>query len=752
MAYLQRLKRRLWRWRSLMVSIPLVTVLVLGLRLLGLLQPAEWQAYDWFMRLRPPEVQDSRIAIVGVDAQDLATLNSGFLPDAAVADALERLAAQDPVAIGLDIHRDLPFEPGHDRLDAVFRRIPNLVGIAKIVGTWERETVGPSPVLEQLGRVGFNDVVVDGDNTVRRGLVYLTQPEGEAAYSFSFYLALHYLDQQDIGIEVLEQDVWQVGQARLEPFSAQDGGYVRADDRGYQVLINYRGPSRSFETVTLRDLLADRLPPDWARDRIVLLGYVGEGSKDYFFTPYSGNLLTLPEPMAGVEIHANLTSQILSAAIDDRPLIHTLPESLEVLWVFAWAALGASLSWLSRSARGRQWSWAQRLGVPTAAGMLLLAITYGEFVWGLWIPLVPALLAYLGTIGAMTWYLAQSAGHIRDLFGRYVSDQVVETLLDSPDKPVLGGETRLVTILVADIRGFTAFAETYAPVEVLRVVNHYLSCMSDVIGQYEGTIGDFIGDGILVFFGAPTARSDDARRAVGCAIAMQQAMDPVNRQMDAWGFPSLEIGIGIHTDQVIVGNLGSEKRTKFTALGSGVNLAYRIESYTTGEQVFISQETLAAAGPGITIKSQQTVQPKGIGNALTIYSISAIGAPYHLAMAAPQLHLVPLDPVVPVSLAMVVNKEVGNRNYDAHLVQLSSHQAVVHMAEHNPQPPFHPLLNLRLSFPTLHTGAEPMTTVYAKVVDTREEGRQVQIRFTSTLPKALTRLGQQAAPQPQRQS
>jgi len=748
MASLQRLKRRLWRWRSLLVSIPLVTLLVLGLRLLGIFQPLEWQAYDSFMRLRPPAVQDSRIAIVGIDAQDLATLNSGFLPDAAVADALERLAAQDPVAIGLDVHRDLPFEPGHDRLDAVFRRIPNLVGIAKIVGTWEREIVGPSPVLEQLGRVGFNDVVVDGDNTVRRGLVYLTQPGGEAAYSFSFYLALHYLDQQNIGIEVIDQDVWQIGRARLEPFAAYDGGYVRADDRGYQVLINYRGPSRTFETVSLRDLLADRLPPDWARDRIVLLGYVGEGSKDYFFTPYSGGLLTLPEPMAGVEIHANLTSQLLSAAIDGRPLIHTLPERLEWLWVMVWAALGGSLSWLSRSVRGRQWSLAQRLLGPIAAGALLVALTYGEFIWGVWIPLVPAMLAYLGTIGAMTWYLAQSAGRIRHLFGRYVSDQVVETLLDSPDKPALGGETRLVTILVADIRGFTAFAETYAPVEVLRVVNHYLSCMSEVISHYEGTIGDFIGDGILVFFGAPTARSDDARRAVGCAIAMQQAIEPVNQQMEAWEFPPLEIGIGIHTDQVIVGNLGSEKRTKFTALGSGVNLAYRIESYTTGGQVFISQETLAAAGPDITVKAQQTVQPKGIGNALTIYSISAIGAPYHLTLADIQNELTPIDPVMPVSLAMVINKEVGERSYAAHLVQLSSHQAVIQMVGSSPEPPFKPLLNLRISFPTLQGGTEPTTTVYAKVVDTSEEGRTVNIRFTSTLPKALTRLGQPAVPHP----
>ncbi|MHC5824709.1 MAG: adenylate/guanylate cyclase domain-containing protein, partial [Nostoc sp.] len=179
---------------------------------------------------------------------------------------------------------------------------------------------------------------------------------------------------------------------------------------------------------------------------------------------------------------------------------------------------------------------------------------------------------------------------IRQVFGRYLSDTVVANLLESPERLKLGGERRKITILTSDLRGFTALSERFAPEEVIHILNLYLEYMADLINHYQGTIDEFMGDGILVLFGAPIGKEDDALRAVTCACAMQLAMVGVNEKMKTLGWPLLEMGIGINTGEVIVGNIGSEKRTKYGIVGSQVNLTYRIESYTSGGQILISEQ------------------------------------------------------------------------------------------------------------------------------------------------------------------
>src|SRR5919199_206029 len=178
---------------------------------------------------------------------------------------------------------------------------------------------------------------------------------------------------------------------------------------------------------------------------------------------------------------------------------------------------------------------------------------------------------------------------IHQLFGRYLSDEVVTCLLENAERIKLGGIRQKVTILTSDLRGFTSLAEEIPAEEVIKILNLYLEYMTDTIIKYQGTINEIMGDGILVYFGAPTVREDDAKRAVACACAMQLAMEEINEKIKEWGFSPLEMGIGINTGEVVVGNIGSEKRAKYTALGSSVNLAFRIESYTTGGQILISE-------------------------------------------------------------------------------------------------------------------------------------------------------------------
>jgi class 3 adenylate cyclase len=221
---------------------------------------------------------------------------------------------------------------------------------------------------------------------------------------------------------------------------------------------------------------------------------------------------------------------------------------------------------------------------------------------------------------------------IRTVFGRYLTDEVAETLLDSPQGLTLGGERREITILMADIRGFTNISSHSAPEDVVTMVNNFLSVMTDVIIGFGGTIDEFIGDAILALFGAPNAMQDHAEKAVACALAMQQAMARVNELNRAAGLPEFETGIGINTGEVIVGNIGSEKRAKYGVVGHHVNFTARVESYTAGGQVLVSERTRDACNGLIRTRGEMSVRPKGIDEEVKLYDVAAMGAPYNLEL------------------------------------------------------------------------------------------------------------------------
>ena len=645
-----------------------------------------------------------------------------------------------PKAIGLDIYRDFPVEPGHQELVEVFESTPNLIGIEKVVDHNLREAVAPSPVLKAKGQVGANDLLIDADNKVRRGFIYVADPDGENLWSFGLYLALLYLDAEGIALEKVGETKYQLGETVFVPFEANDGGYVRADAGGYQLLLNYRGASRNFETVSLTDILKDRVSPDWGRDRIILIGKVGESFKDLFFTPYSSGLLDLPKPMAGVEIHAHLTSQLLSAALDDRPLIKCWSEPIDWLWILLWAGVGATLTWKFRYLGGMKiLSW-RRLASLLLAGGTLLGSTYVAFLGGIWLPVVPPLLALGGSLAAITAYIAHTAVEIRKTFGRYLSDQIVANLLERPEGLKLGGERRKITILTSDLRGFTATSERLSPEEVVRILNLYLCYMADVITEYQGTIDEFQGDGILVFFGAPTAREDDAKRAVACAVAMQLAMVPVNKEMRQLGLPQLEMGIGINTGEVVVGNIGSEKRTKYGAVGSQVNLTYRIESYTVGGQILISGTTLKDAGSIVIVDGKKQVIPKGVQQPITIYEVGGIGGEYNLFLSKEEEVFFPLPEAIPIQYSVLEGKHIGNTLFKGSLVQLSAKGAEVCSENGKRQGVPSGLSNIKLNLLTPNKQAEASEDIYAKVLEKTTGNGSFYIHLTAQPPDVAVKL------------
>ena len=221
---------------------------------------------------------------------------------------------------------------------------------------------------------------------------------------------------------------------------------------------------------------------------------------------------------------------------------------------------------------------------------------------------------------------------IRSVFGRYLTDDIVETLLDSPEGLKLGGERREITILMADIRGFTKLSSNLEPEQVITLVNNFLSEMTPVIISRGGTIDEFIGDAILALFGAPRAMEGHAEKAVACALEMQEAMLAVNDLNRQSGMPDLSMGIGINTGEVIVGNIGSEQRAKYGVVGHNVNFAARVESYTDGGQILVSDRTLEACADLLETRGEMTVRPKGFNEDVRIHDICGIGGPYQISI------------------------------------------------------------------------------------------------------------------------
>jgi adenylate cyclase len=334
------------------------------------------------------------------------------------------------------------------------------------------------------------------------------------------------------------------------------------------------------------------------------------------------------------------------------------------------------------------------------------------------------------SLAAKNAELARAHELVRKAFGRYVSEEVAESLLRTPEALELGGEEREATILMSDLRGFTAMAERMPPRRVIEVLNLYLETMVDVITRYEGTIDEIIGDAILVIFGAPVAQDDHAAKAVACGLAMQLAMAGVNERLAAMDDAQIEMGIGIHSGRVIVGNIGSLRRTKYAAVGSNVNLAGRVESFTTGGQVLISEDTRTRIGAELRIDGQFRVEPKGAARSLQLFEIGGVGPPFALALPSRAMPLRSLPEPLAVRFTVLEEKFVGRTVHEGHLTELSALEAGLRAT---PTPAT--LSNVKLIVaPGPH--GNPAGEIYGKVVDASPDAPGLaRIRFTSATPE-----------------
>lgn len=307
---------------------------------------------------------------------------------------------------------------------------------------------------------------------------------------------------------------------------------------------------------------------------------------------------------------------------------------------------------------------------------------------------------------------------LQETFGRYLSDDIVREILDSPEGWRLGGHRQRLTILMSDLRGFTAISERMEPQDLISMLNHYFSEMYEEIERFHGTLIEFVGDGMLVIFGAPVKTETHAADAVAAALGMQRRMKEVNRWNAERGFEPLSMGIGINTDDVILGNIGSERRTKYGVLGPAVNLAGRIESYTTGGQVLISPGTRAAIRNELRIRQTLCVSPKGIKGEISLYDVVGIGAPYGIETERSEEEPQALPEPVPVRFGLLEGKQVKKSGLEGRLLACSETGAVLETAEE-----LELFDNLSLDIGE---------SLYAKV--TEREGGRCRITFTAKPP------------------
>ncbi|MDZ8140474.1 MAG: CHASE2 domain-containing protein [Nostoc sp. DedQUE04] len=379
----------------LLVSV-VVTLLILGMRQLGVLQAGELIAYDQMLPIRPSEPIDDRIVIVGINEKDIEWLNQYPVTDEKIAELLANLETYKPLAIGLDIFKNIPVKPGGEQLAQVLRSNSNIIGIEKILPP--AETSPPQSLPPE--RIGFVDLLKDKDSRNRRYLLYTPNPNNinEDKYSLALQLAAKYLNTKGIELETGKNDpnTIRIRDIELPRITHNFGGYVGVDDGGVQVLLNFRTGKHPFRILSLRDITNGNFQPSWLRDRIVLVGLTALSFNDVYTSNsiISSVKSTQPGQVYGVEIHAHAVSQIVSAVLDERPLIWYWPKWGEFLLIWSWSFFGGVLAWRCKS------FLRLALAVALTSGVLYL-LCFGLLIWGAWVPFFPSVLALIITSGSI---------------------------------------------------------------------------------------------------------------------------------------------------------------------------------------------------------------------------------------------------------------------------------------------------------------------------------------------------------------
>ena len=607
-----------------------VTGLVLGLRQVGGVEPLELRIYDRMVRLRAADASDPRLLVVEITEEDIQALQRPTPSDETLARAIAQLQQLQPRVIGLDLHRDVPQEPGHAQLQTQLQA-PNLVAITKL-GESAGDRIPPPPGLP-AERIGFNDFVIDRDGVIRRSLLF-AHTNRETHTSLSLRLAIAYLQPSGIRPRHSPEnpDDLQLGASIFLPLQANSGAYQRLDSSGYQILLDYRARQHPARRVSLSQVLSQKFQPEWVRDKIVLIGTTAPSGKDLFYTPFSAGE-AVSHQMPGVMVHAQMVSQFLDAATGARSPFWFWQEWQEWLWIFGWATAGGALAWAVRHPIALGLSSVGLLGLIAGAG-------FGLFLQQGWVPMVAPAIASMMALGTVVAYRAQQSHRqqrmVMTLLGQNTSPEIADALWNARDRLLASGKLpgkRLVaTMLFTDIKGFSTISEQMPPEALLEWLNEYLEAMTHEIQQHHGIINKFTGDGLLAIFGVPMPRleerevDEDAYQAIACALAMGKRLEQLNQVWQQRGLPSIQMRVGIFTGPVVVGSLGGKERMEYGVIGDSVNTASRLESCLKDRQVdlcrvLIAEETLMHVKGKFQVESWGPVALSGKQQLVEVYRV-----------------------------------------------------------------------------------------------------------------------------------
>ncbi len=445
---------------------------------------------------------------------------------------------------------------------------------------------------------------MDDDGLVRR-VTMLYEYEGDYYESLSLAIARTalgvprvepvYAGEQKAGAQYAGLEWLKVGQ-RLIPV-----------DERVRTLVPYRGPKGSFPYVPAADVLHKRVPPEQLEGTIVLVGTSAPGLLDLRSAP-------VQKVFPGVEIHANLVAGIIDNTIKEKPA-YTLGAEFVVL------ALAGVVMYLTFALMG-----------PGRASLvtLMLALTVVVVNLVVWIQgnLVLPIAATLLMLGALYLvnmsygFFVESRGkrQLAGLFGQYVPPELVDEMSEDPDQYTLEAESRELTVLFSDVRGFTTISEGLDPKALSELMNEFLTPLTRVIHQHRGTIDKYMGDAIMAFWGAPIEDPDHARHALEAGMEMVRLLDDMQGEFSARGWPEVRIGVGLNTGPMSVGNMGSEFRMAYTVLGDAVNLGSRLEGLTRqyGVDIIVNESTRAAV-PDYVYRELDRVRVKGKDKPVAIY-------------------------------------------------------------------------------------------------------------------------------------
>ena len=535
----------------------------------------------------------NEIIIIAIDDESLQKLGRWPWERNIHANLIDKIGEQKPILIGLDVNFS---EESGSLLDAILAKSIKNAGnvvlpiemelIVKENKFISQKILFPIEIIKESAlEVGMTNTPPDQDGIFRKLPINISSQEGNQYSAFSFILAKLYSQKKGINLPEI-------------PVDQKD-----------RMIINYSGRPGTFKTIPAIDVMEEKIESDLLKDKIILIGATAPDLHDEQLVPVSYGRL-----MSGVEIHANAIETIIKNKFLKYP---------DLKWqiiIFISLALILGLILVS---------FKIILGSFLALASLIIYLITSLIIFDqgiildIFYPIIIFILIYLAIVFYRYLIEKKEKLKIKNTFSRYVSSDVINEILSNPNKLKLGGEKKELTILFSDIRGFTTISEKLSPEELVNLLNQYLTLMTDIIMESGGVVDKYIGDAIMAFWGAPLREPAHAKKACQVALEMIKKLEKKRKDWRKEFGVDLNIGIGLNTGKVIIGNMGSEKRFDYTVMGDSVNLASRLEGLTKNYQteIIISQFTKDKIGSNFTFKYLDKVAVKGKEEKVEIYQL-----------------------------------------------------------------------------------------------------------------------------------